>query len=259
MTTPQLAPYLTLDEAALAISNTLGTSWTVSDLIGYAYRNEISICARISTGATLVRVESIKGEENTIIAEAGSLTFISAKSCRALLLTGQAEFTEMTYPSSVNLAGKLTEAMVTVWMLADGETAPTFGIDDCRVSSDGVLQLISKQTALKDLSITKDDNFSGEKKAAINITEMWIAEAWKQGTTYMEAWRNAGYEPTIENIGLYVEGVFSNNRTYNTRGNVIDRATIIREALTGITKRGKGTKSRTPNIPDGKAGKLPEK
>ena len=158
MTAPQLAPYLSLYEAASAVSNKLGTSWTVSDLIGCAYKNEISICARISTGATLVRVEPIKGEENTIIAEAGSLTFISAKSCRALLLTGQAEFTEMTYPSSVNLAGKLTEAMITVWKLADGEIAPTFGIDDCRVSSDGVLQLISKQTAIKDLPITNSNN-----------------------------------------------------------------------------------------------------
>ena len=157
MTTPQLAPYLSLYEAASAISNKLVTSWTVSDVIGCAYRNEISICAPISTGATLVRVKPIKGEENTIFAEAGSLPFISAKSCRALLLTGQAEFTEMTYPSSANLAGELIETMVTVWKLAEGEIAPTFGIDDCRVSCDGLLQLIGKRTALKDLPVNKSN------------------------------------------------------------------------------------------------------
>jgi len=202
MTTPQLAPYLSLDEAASYISKELGTSWTVSDLIGYAYRNEISICARISTGTKLVRVVPIKGEENNIIAEAGSLTFISAKSCRALLLTGQAEFTEITYPSSVNLAGKLTETMVTVWKLAEGEIAPTFGIVDCKVSSDGVLQLISKQTAIKDLPFNKSNETPIKGMCKLDIAKAfdgikWSYDEWRNNLANIPKW----LEPSLVSRG----------------------------------------------------------
>jgi hypothetical protein len=146
MTTPELPPYLTLDEAAKTITKRLGEEWTARDLIGYAYRNEISIFARISTDAKMVRVEPIEGEKNIVIAEAGSLPRIGANACNTLLLAGEAEFTELTYPRTVNLLGQPVEAMVTVWKLAEGETAPIFRIDDCRLSSDGVLQLINKQT-----------------------------------------------------------------------------------------------------------------
>lgn len=98
-----------------------------------------------------------------------------------------------------------------------------------------------------------------KKTETINTKEMWLAEARKQGEIYIKAWRNAGYEPTISDTGLYVEGVFSNNGTHNTNGNVIDRATIVREALTGITGHKKGYKSKLSKIPHGKTEQLPEK
>lgn len=114
-----------------------------------------------------------------------------------------------------------------------------------------------------DLDIThpmvEAGNAIGANKESINITEMWLAKAQSQGKIYMEAWRKAGYDPTIANIGFYVEGYFSNNQIYNSRREVIDRATIVREALTGITTRNKGYKSKLPKIPDGKAGQLPQK
>jgi hypothetical protein len=94
-------------------------------------------------------------------------------------------------------------------------------------------------------------------KKSLNKKEMWVEKARDQGTIYMNAWRGAGFEPTIANIGLYVEGLFSNEGTYNTNGNVIDKATIIREALTGITGNKKGKKS-TKKIPSEKIEKLPE-
>jgi hypothetical protein len=103
--------------------------------------------------------------------------------------------------------------------------------------------------------ITQADIDSG---SSINITEMWIAKAWEQGTIYMEAWRKAGYDPTIANIGLYLEGYFSDNKIYNSRNEIIDKATIVREALTGITGNKVGHKTKKSKIPDGKVGKLPQ-
>lgn len=229
MKAPQLPPYLTLEEAAFTITNKLGTSWTVRDLIGYAYMNEISICARITTGAKLVRVEPIKGEENTIIAEAGSLPFISAKSCMALLLTGQAEFTEMTYQSSVNLAGMLIETMVTVWKLADGETAPTFGIDDCRVSSDGVLQLITKQTALKDLPKTQ----VSIPKTTHSLSKNWKDEARRLADEFFDKDTNMNCRRNLEGYAVLVLYKMQELEIHGPRGRIDNVNTIIREALSG--------------------------
>ncbi len=98
-----------------------------------------------------------------------------------------------------------------------------------------------------------------ERKASLNTKKMWVAAAWEHGRIYVNEWRKAGYEPTVADVGLYVEGIFSNNGTYNTNGNVIDRATIVREALTGITGKKKGQKSTKQKIPNGEKGKLPQK
>ena len=238
MTTPQLAPYLTLDKAASAISNKMGTSCTVSDLIGYAYRNEISICARISTGATLVRVGPIKGEENTIFAEAGSLPFISAKSCRALLLTGRAEFTEMTYPSSVNLAGNLIETMVTVWKLSEGEIAPTFGIEDCRVSSDGVLQLISKQTALKNLPKPQ----VSKPKTTHSLSQNWKDEARRLADEFFDKDTKMNCRRTLKGYAELVLDEMQELEIHGPGGRIDNVHTIIRDALSGSNWW--GTKSK---------------
>ena len=120
-------------------------------------------------------------------------------------------------------------------------------------------QLYMRQEEVDALLIIQADNTHLENKTTINIKEMWVAKAWEHGEIYMEAWREAGYEPTIANIGLYVEGYFSNNKIYNSRNEIIDRATIVREALTGITGNKVGHKTNKLKIPDGKIGQLPEK
>lgn len=98
---------------------------------------------------------------------------------------------------------------------------------------------------------------NGESKSTLNLKEMWIDKAQELGKDYIAKWRKAGYEPTTSNVGLYVEGVFSDKEIYNTNGNVIDRATIIREALTGITGNKQGHKLSKPKIPKESASKLP--
>ena len=100
---------------------------------------------------------------------------------------------------------------------------------------------------------------NSKKTATINKKEMWVKKAWDLGETYIKQWREIGYEPTIANIGLYVEGYFSDNKIYNTRDEVIDRSTIVREALTGITGNKVGHKTKKQKIPDEKAGHLPVK
>jgi hypothetical protein len=108
------------------------------------------------------------------------------------------------------------------------------------------------------VNASEHDIVNNKKMPTVNIKEMWVTKAWELGNIYMNKWREAGYEPTKANIGLYIEGVFSSDQVYNSRKEVIDRATIIREALTGITGNKIGHKSKKP-IPAGKAGKLPEK
>ena len=99
---------------------------------------------------------------------------------------------------------------------------------------------------------------SSSNKKSLNKKDMWVEKARYQGTIYMDAWRKAGFEPTKADIGLYVEGLFSNDGTHNTNGNIIDKETIIREALTGITGNKQGHKSKRPKIPKDKVSKLPE-
>lgn len=147
MNYPPLPPYLTLSEAAQALTDRLGQQWTPRAVLGCATRNEISIFARIGHAVCLARVEPIEGEENVVIAEADSLPRISAKAARTLLLNDVAEFDELTYPRTVNLPGETLGTMVTVWTMAPGEVAPEIRLENCRVSDAGLLQLIDNYTA----------------------------------------------------------------------------------------------------------------
>lgn len=106
--------------------------------------------------------------------------------------------------------------------------------------------------ALSEYKVTKENKSSTE-----SIKKIWVQKAKELGTEYMDQWRNAGYEPTVANIALYVEGVFSNTGVYNSRIEVIDKETIIREALTGITGKKAGYKSKKPKIPTDKVEELP--
>lgn len=138
---PPLPLYLTLEEAAAAISARLGQQWTVSDILDRAANDEISIVARIPTACRLVRCEPMEGKPNEIDVPAGSLPRISAKAARTLLLAPAASFDELTYPRTIDFLGEPLEVMATVWELAPGETAPEFTVTDCRVSGAAVLEL----------------------------------------------------------------------------------------------------------------------
>jgi len=140
---PPFPPYLTLTEAAQALTARLGQQWTGKHVLGCASRGEISVYARIAHAVRLVRVAPIDGEPNEIIGEAGSLPRISAKAVQALLLSDVADFKELTYTRSVDFFGKPEKTSVTEWTLAPGETAPTISPDACRVSREGVEQLLS--------------------------------------------------------------------------------------------------------------------
>ena len=140
---PPLPPYLTLEEAAQALTGRLSQQWTPCMVLGCATRHEISVFARIGHAVRLVRVEPIEGEQNEIIGEAGSLPRISAKAVSALLLAGVASFAELTYPRTIDFFGEPAAVTMTEWTLAPGEAAPEIRSDDCRVTSEGVEQLSS--------------------------------------------------------------------------------------------------------------------
>lgn len=140
---PPLPPYLTLTEAAQALTVRLGHEWTGKHVLGCASRGQISVYARIAHVVRLVRVAPIDGEPNEIIGEAGSLPRISAKAMTALLLSDAADFAELTYTRSVDFFGKPELTSVTEWTLAPGELAPRISLDACRVRREGVEQLLS--------------------------------------------------------------------------------------------------------------------
>jgi hypothetical protein len=74
---------------------------------------------------------------------------------------------------------------------------------------------------------------------------------------YLQQWRDAEYEPTKQDVALYLEGELSSQGLTGIRGKFLDRGYIERHYLTGITGRPRGYKLKKPNIPDGQRGKLP--
>jgi hypothetical protein len=87
--------------------------------------------------------------------------------------------------------------------------------------------------------------------------EDWIKKAQAIAEGYLVEWRKAGYTPTVADAALYVEGVFSTQGTVNTRRELIDRETIKREALKGITGRKPGERVKGKKIPPEKREGLP--
>lgn len=85
----------------------------------------------------------------------------------------------------------------------------------------------------------------------------WVRRAQELASEYLSQWRNAGYTGTGDDAALYVENVFCEKGIYNTRQEPIDRATIKREALSGITRRKPGERTGGKKIPSEKRGKLP--
>jgi hypothetical protein len=104
-----------------------------------------------------------------------------------------------------------------------------------------------QKSALQDLGQTKISSAKHE----------WVAKAKNLGTEYVEAWRAAGYTATVDDAALFVEGVFITEGTFNTRKEAIDRETIKREALVGITGRKPGQRISGKKIPEEKRHRLP--
>lgn len=74
----------------------------------------------------------------------------------------------------------------------------------------------------------------------------WGDQAWEIGNEWMLAEeKRTGKRPSIDKIAMYVEGVFSTRNIVGPRGRFLDRETIKREALTGITGRKKGYNFQT--------------
>ena len=74
---------------------------------------------------------------------------------------------------------------------------------------------------------------------------------------YLQQWRAAEFEPTKQDVALYLEGELSSQGLTGTRGKFLDRGYIERHYLTGITGRSPGYKLKKPRIPNGQRGELP--
>lgn len=144
---PPLPRYLTLDEAAQAMTDRTGKSWTARQILGCAERHEITVFARIGHAVKFVRVRPIEGKTNEIAAEAGSLPILDTKAIQALLLTGEARSRGWEELTTIDFFGEPAQAWTTVFELAPGEQAPRVRADDCRVTANGVLRLVESYTA----------------------------------------------------------------------------------------------------------------
>lgn len=88
--------------------------------------------------------------------------------------------------------------------------------------------------------------------------EPWIGNARRMANQYIDAWRNAGYEPTRKDAALYIEGEFSTQNMVGSRGTWLSSTYIERHALKGITGRPPGSKIKGKKIPEGERGNLPK-
>jgi hypothetical protein len=143
---PPLPRYLTLEEAAQAMTDRTGKQWTPRQILGCAERHEITIFARISHAVKFVRVRPIEGRTNEIAADKGSLPILETEAIRALLLAGEAHSTGWEEPATVDFFGEPVEAWQKVFELAPGEDAPLVRPDGCRVTAAGILQLVDTHT-----------------------------------------------------------------------------------------------------------------
>jgi hypothetical protein len=104
----------------------------------------------------------------------------------------------------------------------------------------------------------ESDELPTSPATALPVAPIWKQEAVKLANEYISAWRTKGYEATGEDAALYVEGVFSTREIYGKRGKFLDRATIKREALKGITGRKPGAKTKLSKVPTGQRENLPK-
>ena len=98
---------------------------------------------------------------------------------------------------------------------------------------------------LADLASPAESGTEQETPAPVgagrNAKPEWTRKAWKIGTEWMLAEeKQTGERPTVVDIAKYVEGELSTRGITGVRGKYLDWESIKRDALTGITGRGKG-------------------
>jgi hypothetical protein len=159
-----------------------------------------------------------------------------------------AALTVITFDDDVGLGMQNLEATITIkreevaaLMAAEGITLPS-----CLCITS--IPASTNTTPVADLSVASPP---GAAKT------QWTAAARELAISYVEAWREAGFEPTVSDAALFVEGELSSLSIFNTRGTYIDRETIKREALVGITNRSRGERRGTPKVPEGQRQKMP--
>jgi|GEM_PF-5107358 len=137
-----LPRFLTLEEAAQALTDRTGKVCTLRQILGCAEQHQIDVVARIGHAVKFVKVRPIEGHTNEIAVEAGSLPPLGNQAIRALLLTGEVHSRGWDELATVDVFGKLVKQWRTNFELAQGEEAPIVRPDDCRVYASQVLQLV---------------------------------------------------------------------------------------------------------------------
>ena len=84
-----------------------------------------------------------------------------------------------------------------------------------------------------------------KRGAGVPAKPEWVRQAWEIGTEWMLAEeKRTGERPIVVAIAKHVEGELSTRSITGARGKYLDWESIKREALTGITGRGKGDNFR---------------
>lgn len=147
---PPLPDYMTLEEAAEAVSIRLGgQQWSARQLLGCADRGEVRIAIVVPTAARFVPINPQKGVYDEFTYQARWLIFNFDDSiARQILLYGTGYLTERPAPRKTTPFEKWAtdEEWVpeVAWKIADGETPPEIRLEDCRVTADSLEGLIAR-------------------------------------------------------------------------------------------------------------------
>ena len=139
--------YMTLEEAAQAMTERTGRNWSTRQILGCAERHELQVLARIGHAVTYVR-EAPDKERCELSVPAGFLPPLGTDAIRALLLTDTATSTGWDEPGTLDIGGHLIPVWKPAYRLAPGHKAPAVTLSACRVSAAGVMQLVGAYTAL---------------------------------------------------------------------------------------------------------------
>lgn len=142
---------MTLEEAAEAMSARSNRTWSVRDIIASAERGEISVLAPWKAAVRLRRNPPLPNEQNELTTVVDCWSPIPTASALSLLVTmKKASLGGIPglVPNPFAAVGGQPEYVLGVeWILAEGEVAPEFAIEDCRVYNHAIDQLLEKYGA----------------------------------------------------------------------------------------------------------------